>query len=96
MVTLISALEGAEAHFLVTHRTIMSITRAQVSEVLHGGDLFDRLYGPEFEGCFPEAAAASNAERLFDALAHIHKHGWIHRDLKVLNGVYTALSCVAA
>eukprot|EP00656_Telonema_subtile_P023085 TRINITY_DN2439_c0_g1_i2.p1 TRINITY_DN2439_c0_g1~~TRINITY_DN2439_c0_g1_i2.p1 ORF type:complete len:258 (+),score=42.45 TRINITY_DN2439_c0_g1_i2:86-859(+) len=75
VVTLISALEGAEAHFLV-------------SEVLHGGDLFDRLYGPEFEGCFPEAAAASNAERLFDALAHIHKHGWIHRDLKPENLLY--------
>lgn len=75
VVTLITTLEGAQAHFLV-------------SEVLHGGDLFDRLYGPNYDGCFCESDASRNAQQLFSALAHIHKLGWIHRDLKPENLLY--------
>eukprot|EP00658_Telonema_sp_P-2_P055709 TRINITY_DN44271_c0_g1_i1.p1 TRINITY_DN44271_c0_g1~~TRINITY_DN44271_c0_g1_i1.p1 ORF type:complete len:362 (-),score=108.64 TRINITY_DN44271_c0_g1_i1:175-1260(-) len=75
ILTLQETLEAPEAHFLVT-------------ELLVGGDLFDRLYASPHDGKFSMEYAAEHMDRMFDALAHIHKHEWVHRDIKPENLIY--------
>jgi len=70
IVELVEILEGSEAHFVLT-------------EVLHGGDLFDRIWA--LGGKVSESTAAQYTRDLLEALTHIHAHGWVHRDLKPEN-----------
>jgi serine/threonine-protein kinase len=56
-----------------------------VMEVLSGGDL-TRWTAPDRR--LPEPAVLQIAAQLADALAHAHRHGMVHRDVKPANVVY--------
>ena len=53
-----------------------------VTELLGGGDLFDRVV---VRGRYPEPAARAVARQLARTLAHVHASGLVHRDLKPEN-----------
>ena len=55
---------------------------ALVLDLVPGGDLQQLL---ERHGCLSEGAASSIATQLAQALAHVHSHGIIHRDVKIEN-----------
>lgn len=73
IVELVEVLEGQQAYFVLT-------------EVLYGGDLFDRIQS--MGGRVKEAAAAGYTRDLLQALTHMHALGWIHRDLKPENMLF--------
>jgi len=55
-----------------------------VTELLPGGELLDALLSQD-GGAYPEATAASAAAQVCAALAHAHRHGVVHRDIKLDN-----------
>jgi len=58
---------------------------ALVSEYLAGGDLYDAVCKRRFK----EPSAYRVMADLFSALAHIHRHGIVHRDVKAENLLLT-------
>lgn len=60
-----------------------------VLELCMGGDLYDRL---GLLGLFSESEAAQLFEQMLTAVAHIHAHGLVHRDLKLESWLLTDAS----
>ena len=54
-----------------------------VTELMDGGELFDRIVTKEF---FGESEARALVRTLTDTLAHLHAAGVAYRDLKVRGG----------
>lgn len=53
-----------------------------VLPICEGGDLFDRIVNKHRKG-YPEAEARQLMANVVDAVAYLHLHGVVHRDLKV-------------
>jgi serine/threonine protein kinase len=60
-----------------------------VTELLNGGEVFDRIVGKYPRG-FPEPVAARMICKILDALVYLHGKGIIHRDLKPENLLYVS------
>ena len=56
-----------------------------VTELLNGGELFDRIQSLSY---FDEKSAAKVMQQLIRAVSYLHKNGLTHRDLKPENIVY--------
>ena len=54
-------------------------------EICEGGDMFDWLM--RMGGSVPEFVAKTNMRQILEAVAFIHKMGFIHRDLKVRRAI---------
>lgn len=55
-------------------------------EHLTGGDVYSHIMEA---GCFDESQAASTLRQLLGAVAHLHEQGYVHRDIKLENMMYT-------
>lgn len=58
-----------------------------VQELCTGGELFDRL---EDQSHFSEEQCAKLVKQMLAAVSYLHKHGIVHRDLKLENFLFTS------
>lgn len=64
-----------------------------VMELMHGGELLDKLLKQKF---FSEREAAEVLAVLADTLKYLHQQGVVHRDLKPSNILYANVDCMPA
>ena len=64
-----------------------------VMELMHGGELLDKLLKQKF---FSEREAAEVLAVLADTLKYLHLQGVVHRDLKPSNILYASVDCTPA
>lgn len=64
-----------------------------VMELMHGGELLDKLLKQKF---FSEREAAEVLAVLADTLRYLHQQGVVHRDLKPSNILYATVDCTPA
>jgi len=69
VVPLYHVLEDNQHYYQVMHRA-------------DGGPLFDSLLEEYSDGCMPEAIVKGIMREILGAVAHLHRHGVLHRDLK--------------
>lgn len=73
------------AHIIRLHDVFESPTKLHVvTELAHGGELFDYLVDHP-SSALTEATVSLFVRQMASAVAHLHAHGVIHRDLKLEN-----------
>ena len=63
---------------------------SMVTEVMEGGELFDRIVRRYQSSQFTEREASKIMHRIGKAVQHLHAHGIAHRDIKPENLLYTS------
>lgn len=75
-------------HEVLEDEKFYYVVMAQAS----GGSLFSSLLREYEDGCMPAAAVRGLMREILEAVAHLHRHGLLHRDLKPDNIVMHAPS----
>ena len=88
----VTALRAARIHpNIVQLLDVIDVPEADawllVTELLEGGELFDKLLN---KGPFSELGAAKVISKVASALSCLHKLGWAHNDIKPENIVYVS------